>query len=490
MSVKPSRRQLLKTAALTSGGISLDLASTAHSANAQSATSIKVDCCVVGAGYAGLTAALRLHQAGRSVAVLEARDRVGGRIWSAPLSDGTAIDIGGHWVGPSQRHILALAQEMQVPIFDSYTAGDVVYLDDAGKAVRDLPAPVATELADALQKLDAMAAEVPLETPWLAPQAAAWDLQTIGGWLAANVKTPYVRNLLAVAVLGSIGPVAPEQSLLWALFAFHAAGGLTTMLTDEDAQAIEGGAQAVALKVAAALGDQVQLNSPVRKITQDARGVDVTADAMVVRARRVIVTVPRTLAGAIRFDPILPADAAQLIQRIPMGSVIKATLVYDEAFWRKDGLSGGSLNVGSPVSSTADGGLATGQDQPGLLIAFIGAESARAVGRMSPAERQKIVVGECVKLFGPKAAELSQSIVFPPTGLPYIDHNWSEEEWTRGDYAAFLPPGVLTGYGPEIRKPFGRIHWAGTETATEWNVYMDGAVQSGERTAKEVLAGE
>ena len=277
-------------------------------------------------------------------------------------------------------------------------------MDYEGGAVRDLPAPVATEMEDAREKLDAMAAEVPLETPWLAPQAAAWDMETIGSWIADNVKTPYVRDLLAVEVLGSIGPVAPEQSLLWALFAFHAAGGLTTMLTDEGAQAIEGGAQAVALKVAAALGDKVHLNNPVRKITQDARGVEVTADSIVVRARRVIVTVPRTLAGSIRFDPILPADAAQLIQRIPMGSVIKATLVYDEAFWRQDGLSGGSLNVGSPVSSTADGGLASGQDHPGLLIAFIGAESARALGRMSPAERQKIVVGECVKLFGPKAA--------------------------------------------------------------------------------------
>ena len=248
--------------------------------------------------------------------------------------------------------------------------------------MRDLPSHISMEMEEARRKLDAMASEVPLETPWLAPHAAEWDLQTISGWMAENVKTPYARDLLAVELLGSIGPVAPEQSLLWALFAFRAAGGINTMLEDEGSQAIEGGAQAVALKVGTALGGSVHLRSPVRQIVQTGGGVEVTSDTIVVRARRVIVSVPRTLAGYIRFDPILPPDSAQLIQRIPMGSVIKATLVYDEAFWRRMGLSGGSLNVGSHVSSTADGGLAPGQDRPGLLIAFIGGESARQLGRM------------------------------------------------------------------------------------------------------------
>lgn len=488
MSGGVDRRRFLGAAALTSSGIGLELASFPTGANAQSASIVEVDLCIVGAGYAGLTAALRLQQAGRSVAVLEARDRVGGRIWSAPLSDGTPIDIGGHWVGPSQRRILALAEEMKVPIFQSYTNGSAVFMTPEGKVIKDLPSRVETQMDEAIGKLDAMASEVPLDAPWLAPRAAEWDLRTIGGWMADNVSDPFARDLTLVEVLGSIGPVAPEQSLLWVLAAVRGSGGIATMLRDEGAQAIEGGAQAVALRISTKLGDSVHLKSPVRQITQDATSVEVVSDEIKVRAKRVIVTVPRTLAGCIRFEPILPADAAQLIQRMPMGSVIKATLVYDEAFWRQDGLSGLSANVSSPVSSTADGGFEPGRDRPGLMIAFIGSESARLLGRMAPARRQEIVVGEMVKLFGPRAAQLSRSIVYQPTGLPYIDHNWSEEEWTRGDYAAYLPPGVLTGYGAEIRKPFGRIHWAGTETATEWNIYMDGAVQSGERTAAEVLA--
>jgi monoamine oxidase len=203
------------------------------------------------------------HNPPGDAGLVAARDRVDGRIWSAPLSDGTAIDIGGHWVGPTQRRILALAQEMKVPIFESFRAGKTSYMDYEGKVVHELPSTVVMEMEEALGKLDAMAAEVPLETPWLAPQADVWDLETISSWIADNVKIPYVRDLLAVTVLGSIGPVAPEQSLLWVLFAFHAAGGLNTMLTEAEAQAIEGGAQAVALKMTAVLGHRVQLNCPV-----------------------------------------------------------------------------------------------------------------------------------------------------------------------------------------------------------------------------------
>lgn len=450
---------------------------------------VAADFCVVGAGYAGLTAALRLRQAGRTVAVLEARSRIGGRVWTERLSDGTALDMGGHWVGRAQRRILALAQAMKVPVFESFNAGKVMYMGPGGRVINQLPARLEAELEYLRSKLDAMAARVPLQAPWQAPEAAAWDLLTLGSWIQQNGKTRYGRELFAVEVQGSIGPVAPEQSLLWVLSAIRGAGGLKTMLVDEGAQAIEGGAQAVALKMAQALGDSVHLGTPVRRITQTATGVEVVSDSVTVRARRVVVAVPRPLASAIRFEPTLPPGPAQLLQRMPMGSVIKATLVYDEAFWRRKGLSGGSLNVGSPVSSTADGGLAPGQDRPGLMVAFIGGESARTLGRLGAAQRQQVVVGELVKLFGPEASQLSRTIVYPPTGLAYSDHNWSEEEWTRGAYAAFLPPGVLTGFGEHVRTPIGRIHWAGTETATEWNIYMDGAVQSGERAAGEVMAG-
>ncbi|MGD9621952.1 MAG: flavin monoamine oxidase family protein [Mycolicibacterium sp.] len=482
-----SRRRFAKTAALAIGGAT----SVAAGACSQPASQniIEAEYCVVGAGYAGLTAALRLTEAGHSVCVLEARDRVGGRIWSAQLSDGTAIDIGGHWVGPSQSRILGLAKEMDIPIFSSYTTGEIRYLDPQGKTLGRLPDAITAEVDEALASLDAMAAAVSADTPQLAPQANEWDGQTVSSWLNANVKSAFARDLVMLSVLDAL-VVAPEQSLLWALALIRGDGGMTTMMGDADAQAVEGGAQAIALRMADVLGRAIHLGCPVRKITQTSSGVEVSSGEKTVRARRVIVSVPRPLVGYIEFDPVLAADSAQLLQRIPMGSIVKATLVYDEAFWRSDGLSGNSWNVGSPVYTTADGGLAPGRDRPGLLGAFVAGEDARRLGRMSVGERQRVIVEEVVKLFGPKAAQLSQTIHFPPTGLPYIDHNWSEEQWTRGDYGGYLPPGALTGFGAEIRRPFRRVHWAGTETATEWNAHMEGAVQSGERAAAEVLAAD
>ncbi|HEX4959287.1 MAG TPA: NAD(P)/FAD-dependent oxidoreductase [Thermoanaerobaculia bacterium] len=460
---------------------------------------LQADFCVVGAGYAGLTAALRLQQAGRSVVVLEARDRIGGRVWSDPLSDGTPVDIGGHWVGPHQPFILRLAREMGVSTYKSYQEpGDIVLMDNQGAARRFPYAFLDTnpfglvELGSAFAALDQMASEVPTSAPWGAVKARDWDSQTLATWIDTNVDDPFARDVLR-ATLGVFLPSdAAEISLLHMLFIIHAVGGLEGLMIGGQYSGLgSGGAQAVADKIYAILGPAVHLNAPVRQIAQDSSGVDVISDAISVRAGRVIVTVPPTLSGNIRYIPPLPPVRAQVVQRMPMGSVIKATLVYDEAFWRGEGLNGTSIATNSPVVGTADGGLDSDHPRPGLLIAFVGGKQARALGRLSPAARQEIIVKEVAARFSqliPKMPQLSQQIVYPPTGLPYVDHDWAAEEWTRGDYSAYLPPGVLTGFEVAVWEQFDRIHWAGTETATEHPGYIDGAVQSGERAAADVLA--
>lgn len=460
-------------------------------------TNLQADFCVVGAGFAGLTAALRLQQAGRSVVLLEARDRIGGRVWSDPLSDGTPVDIGGHWVGPGQPFVLRLAREMGVPTYESYHEGDILLVNDEGTAQRFPTGFLDTnpfgllELGSAFAALDQMAGEVPTTAPWEAVQSRDWDSQTLATWIDTNVDDQFARKVLR-ATLGVFLPAdTAEISLLHLLFIIRAAGGLEGLLLGGQHSAMVGGAQVIVDKINAILGPAVHLNAPVRQITQDSSGVDVVSDAVSVRAGQVIVTIPPALSGFIRYIPPLPPTRAQVIQRMPMGSAIKVTLVYDEAFWRREGLNGTSIATHSPVSGTVDGGLAAGQDRPGLLIAFVAGNHARVLGRLSPAERQEIVVKEVAARFGqfsPQAAQLSQQIVYPPTGLAYIDHDWAAEEWTRGDYSAYLPPGVLTGFKSAIWEQFQRIHWAGTETATEYPGYLDGAVQSGERAAADVLA--
>ncbi|HEX3530644.1 MAG TPA: NAD(P)/FAD-dependent oxidoreductase [Thermoanaerobaculia bacterium] len=456
---------------------------------------LQAEFCVVGAGYAGLTAALRLHKAHKSVVVLEARGRIGGRVWSDPLSDGTPVDIGGHWVGPQQPFIQKLAREMGISTYKSYQEGDILLVDNQGEAKRFPAAFLDTnpfglvELGAAFAALDQMASEVPTTAPWEAVKARDWDSQTLATWINTNVDDPFARDVLR-ATLGVFLPSdTAEISLLHMLFIIHAVGGLEGLMIGGQYSGLgKGGAQAVADKINAILGPAVHLNAPVRQIAQDDSGVEVTSDAVSVRAGRVIVTIPPTLTGHIRYLPPLPPARAQVIQRMPMGSVIKATLVYDEAFWRCEGLSGTSIATNSPVVGTADGGLDKDHDRPGLLIAFVGGNQARALGRLSPAARQEIIVKEVAARFGPKAAKLSQHIVYPPTGLPYVDRDWAAEEWTRGDYSAYLPPGVLTGFKVTIWEQFDRIHWAGTETATEHPGYIDGAVQSGEQAATDVLA--
>jgi monoamine oxidase len=122
-------------------------------------------------------------------------------------------------------------------------------------------------------------------------------------------------------------------------------------------------------------------------------------------------------------------------------------------------------------NTSADG------EHPALLAFSVGA-AARRLGAMAPEDRRRAVLDRLVAAFGSRAAEPSA----------FVEKDWSADPWTRGCPTGIMPPGVMSVFGPALRAPVGPIHWAGTETATEWTGYMDGAVQSGERAAAEVLA--
>lgn len=234
--------------------------------------------------------------------------------------------------------------------------------------------------------------------------------------------------------------------------------------------------RAVLDAIAARLGGALRLSAPVRAIAQDDGGATVTADGVRVRAGHVIVAVPPWLSGVITYAPKLPTERALLVQRTPAGFAVKIALVYDEAFWRADGLSGESIALGSPVALTIDGCGPT--PPPGILHAFLSGPAAQRWARLDAAQRRTVVLDAVSRRFGRAAA----------TPREYAEHCWADEEWTRGCYMAHYPPGVLTNFGPSLRAPFGRVHWAGTETATRSNGFVDGAVRAGDRAAEEVLA--
>lgn len=454
------------------------------SSGATPPSDMEADVVVIGAGFAGLTAARRLVAAGRSVLVVEANDRVGGRVLNTTLPDGQPIEIGGQWVGPTQDRLLSLAEEVGVTTFPTHDVGQ--YIDHRNGLTYPYDGRIpfgagagAAEAGVTIERWNANAATLDPERPWDADDAPAWDSQTVHTWIEDNIATPDGKALLELAI-EAVWSVQPRDlSFLHAMFYVASAGSVDALLnTTGGAQQdrFVGGSQEVALRVAKQLGDRVLLSAPVRSIDWSTGRVRVTGDGFAISAQRAVVAMAPVLAGRLAYDPPLPARRDLLTQRMPMGSVIKVMCVYDEPFWRADGLAGQATSDVGPVKITFDNTPPGGS--PGVLLGFFEGDAAREWSSRSRDERQAATIECFVRYFGDQAADVRA----------YIEKDWQTEPWARGGYVGVTPPGVLLSYGSALREPVGPIHWAGTETASIWNGYMDGAVRSGERVATEVLA--
>jgi monoamine oxidase len=441
----------------------------------------EADVVVIGAGLAGLVAARDLLAAGKEPLVLDARERVGGRLLNEDIGDGKVVEVGGQWIGPTQDRMAALAGEMGVETFPTWSQGENV-LEHRGRVSRyrgtipRLNPMVLVDVELAQRRLNRMARTVPLEAPWEAPKARSYDAQTAHTWMRRNMRTRAGRQLLELGT-EAVWAAQPEDiSLLHMLFYIHSAGSLELLFdTEGGAQQdrFAGGSQLVAIRLAERLGGRVILGAPVRRIAHGGDAVTVDADGVSVRGRRAIVAVAPTLAGRIAYDPPLPGYRDQLTQRMPLGTVAKCMAIYDEPFWRAEGLSGQATSTQGPIKLTFDNSPPDGS--PGVLLGFLEGRRARELGRL-PADQRRAAVVDCfARFFGPRAASPER----------YVERLWAEEEWSRGCYGCHLPPGAWTGYGPALRETIGPIHWAGAETALVWNGYMDGAVRSGEIVARQ-----
>jgi len=484
-----TRRRFLGTAAAGAAMAALPLPRRAE------ASAHNADVVVVGAGLAGLAAAREIEKAGRSVVVLEARDRVGGRTLNHPLTNGNYAELGGMFTGPTQDHIQALAQAVGVGTFPTYNTGNNVFWANGRREEYPNNTPygtappdplVAGDIALAVTELDQMSQSVPVDSPWTASSADDWDRQTLDAWLRANTSgNADFMAVTSAATEAIFGCEARELSLLYTLFYIAASGNEQNTGTFErnfntaggaQESRFVGGSQTVSLNVASQLAGPIVLNRPVTRIVQTDSFVTVYSNRFRATGQRVIVAMPPTLAGRIGYDPPLPPLRDQLTQRMPQGTLMKFEAIYDRPFWRDLGLSGQVVSENGPVKVTFDTSPQDGS--LGIMMGFIGGHEARVWETASAADRRAAVLQNYANYFGDQAL----------SPIDVVEFNWSAETWNRGCPVAVLGPGTLIDFGAVLRVPIGRIHWAGTETSTYWNGYMDGAVRSGERAAAEVLA--
>jgi monoamine oxidase len=444
---------------------------------------LRTDYVVVGAGFAGLAAAKRLRDRGKSVALIEARDRVGGRVWNRVAEDGTVVSVGGTWLGKQQNRMFELAREVGLEVYPQYDEGDtLLQIDGRTRRYRGLPKIGVFTLASlglAFWRLDHMVKRLPVDAPWTAQDARELDSRTLGAWISSrwNVPAATARKLLDTTMT-TLFCVDPNEVSLLGSMVLARGGGSFQYYVDAsitETHLVDGGAPEIATRLAAKLGDALHLSSPVRRISQTGEGVEVTSDRLAVAARRAIVAAPPLLAGRIEYDPALPEAHAQLLRRMLSGSAIRGITIYDEPFWRKDGFSGMSVAPDLLVPVALDQSPRSGT--PGILSSYMFGPAAVSASGLEPAERRDIWLSALAARFGAKAL----------APRAHLETDWAAEPWSLGGMIAHFAPGVLTNFGAALREPAGRIHWAGAERATEMHGLMEGAVRSGERAADEVV---
>jgi monoamine oxidase len=442
------------------------------------------DVVVVGAGLAGLSAATAIKAAGKSVLVLEARDRVGGRNFDREIAPGKIVELGGEWAGPGQDKVLALAAELGVATFDTYSTGNSIYYNASGKLTTyngDIPpanAVALVELEASILELNSMASTVSATTPWTAAKATIWDQQTIQTFINDNQTDAEAQNLTELGIRGVYGEEPKEISLLDLLQAISGVGGdFNTLIGAAQSIRFVGGPQQLSKKLAARLGRQaVRFEVPVVAVDYGQSPVEVRSLSESFYGKRAILTMPKTLAGRVIYSPPLPPAHDQILQREPNGSVVKVNAIYKTPFWRDAGLCGAATSEVGPIRITYDNSPPDGS--PGVLVGFMEGNDSRQFYGISPALRRQAALECFARYFGAQALD--------PIG--YYDMAWAEEQYTRGAYGSFNPPGVLTSLQDPTVVPVGPLFYASGDSSALWPGYMDGAIRSGEHAAAQALA--
>ena len=445
------------------------------------------DTVVVGAGVTGLTCAWRLTEAGQDVLVLEARDRVGGRLRTED-HNGSDFEIGGQWVSPDQEALISLVAELGLETYSRYREGESLYVDRAGVARRFTgeELPVAEQTAKEIDRIigviDDLAALMDPDRPWEHPQAASLDTVSFAQWLLAETDDVEARDNIAL-YLGPAMLTKPTHSFsaLTAVL-MSASAGSFTHLVDADFildKRVVGGLASVPAALAERLGDRVRLSADVTHVAWDeqdpAAGAIVTVDGEQVAARNVVLALPPTHVRRIRISPDLPAEHRHAREHQSFGLVIKVQAEYDTPFWRASGLSGTGFAPYQLLHEVYDNtlhGAATG-----TLVGFVSDVNADAMGRLTEAERRAAILASLASYFGDEAL----------TPRTYVESDWQHQELTGGAYATSFDVGSLTRWGAKLHEPVGPIRFGSSDIAGHGFQHVDGAVRIGTRLAEQLL---
>jgi monoamine oxidase len=433
---------------------------------------------VVGAGLAGLTAATDLSAAGVHPTVLEARDRVGGRTHGIEAAPGTWVDAGAAYLGDRHTMLHKTLAGLGLKTTPTTMTGASRFAlgDRAGTESGRFPPLDAVALGGMFDLLDDLTTTVRVDAPWLTPDAASWDSLTAAEWARRTLRHPDAR-LFFPLFLGEMMAADPASvSMLHVALYLRSGGGISYLNAFEGGaqqDRVEGGAHQICQYLAAGLDEKVLLGRPVHAIRQDGAGVTVHSGHETYRGDAVVVAVPPLLADAIDYRPGPPVRRASA--RTGRGCAVKVHLIYPAPLWRTSGLSGWSVSSSGPLLSTVDDSPADGSI--GVLTGFVTGAEASRFAALTPAAQRARALAQVEALF----PDLP-----PPTGVHVTD--WVSARYSRGCYAALFGPGDWVRYGPDLTTPHGRVHWAGTETSTEYFGLMEGAIRSGHRVAVEVLS--
>ncbi|MDF2443421.1 MAG: putrescine oxidase [Subtercola sp.] len=443
------------------------------------------DVAIIGAGVTGLIAANRLRAAGLTVVVLEARDRVGGRLWTDHI-DGQLFELGGQWVSPDQTALIETLGELGLDTYSRYREGESVYIGPGGAPVRftgDIfPAGEHTqaELERLIALLDELVAGTDAAAPWSQAKAAEFDRISFRSWLEQQSDDAEARENISLFIADAmLTKPSHSFSLLQALLMAASAGSFSN-LVDADFildKRVTGGLQRVPLLLAEQLDDaDLRLGHPVQTIAWSDADATVSTDELEVSARHVVVAVPPNLHSRIDYSPPLPRLRQQLWQHQSLGLVIKVHATYETPFWRRDGLSGTAFSPYQLVHEAYDN--TNFGETRGTLVGFVSDEKADRMLALPPAERKQSILESLAAYYGPAALE----------PVVYYESDWAAEEWTQGAYAASFDLGGLTRYGALQLEPVGPIRFGSSDVAALGYQHVDGAIRVGRRLAAEILA--